>query len=229
MSSDKQNNVSSADSQPFIASDIFSFQFSQNWFGENFALGLCTMKTDPWEKWKAEEPEAGEMHILVTVIGKNIPGNDTIINNQTFYPIFVLWPSFLFIIKSIECHYLHTQGTAYKSRGQLHVSGIRTFPELLNWNILHLLPFFSRSELVFAELMESEPDTRYLLVLPGRGSRGQIFLSACFLTSCRLQSYIIHTNLHIWQPAKVLSSQGLFRVSISDLTELLTGFEKHPC
>ena len=69
------------------------------------------METDPWEKWKAEEPEAGEMHILVTVIGKNIPGNDTIINNQTFYPIFVLWPSFLFIIKSIECHYLHTQGS----------------------------------------------------------------------------------------------------------------------
>ena len=229
MSSDKHSHVSRADSQPFIASDCSHFQFSQNWFGENFALGLCTMKTDPWEKWKAEEPEAGEMHILVTVIGKNIPGNDTIINNQTFYPIFVLWPSFLFIIKSIECHYLHTQGTAYKSRGQIHVSGIRTFPELLNWNILHLLPFFSRSELVFAELMESEPDTRYLPGLPGRGSRGQIFLSACFLTSCCGYKATLSTQTFTSDNQRRFCHPGLFRVSISDLTELLTGFEKHPC
>ena len=64
---------------------------------------------------------------------------------------------------------------------------------------------------IFAELMESEPDTRCICcaaVRHGQGRWGQIFLSACFLTSCRLQSYIIHTNLHIWQPAKVLSSQA---------------------
>ena len=137
----KHSNVSSAEpQQPFIASDCSHFQFSQNWFGAICALQgiLCTMKTDPWEKWKAEEPEAGEMHILVTVIGKNIPSNDTIINNQTFYPIFAPC-AVIFIHHKINWMPLSPHKAAYNSRGQHHVSGDSD----ISWvvKLKHFTPF----------------------------------------------------------------------------------------
>ena len=161
---------------------------------ENWSLG----KMKSWE-----QPEAGEMHILVRVIGKNNHGNDTIINNQTFCPIFVLWPSFLFIIKSIECHYLHTQGTAYKSRGQLHVSGIRTFPELLNWNILHLCAIFLPMLTRICWTNGIGSWWIHDICGHGGGREGQIFLSACFRASCLV------TKLHfvkLWLISQLLWS-----------------------
>ena len=79
-------------SKPFIASELY-ITFSQNWFRGIYAarISQCNAQWN-WSLGKTkswEQPEAGEMHILVTVIGKNIHGNDTIINNQAFYPIFV--------------------------------------------------------------------------------------------------------------------------------------------
>ena len=106
---------------------------------------------------------------------------------------------------------------ANKSWGQIHVSGdsdISWVVKLKHFTppAIFLLICWTHSR-IFAELMESEPDTRCICcclaaVSSGQGRGGQIFLSARFLTSCRLQSYIIHTNLRIWQAAKVLSSQA---------------------
>ena len=147
------------------------------------------------------------MHILVTVIGKNIPSNDTIINNQTFYPFLFPAPSFLFIIKSIECHYLRTRQWIINLGVRFMSAEIRTFPELLNWNILHLCHFSPDldSYICWTNGIGTWY-TMYLLLLrscqPWPGSQGSDIFVRLF------PDFLLVTNMGEYSSRKTLSYQA---------------------